>query len=241
MNASTTQTTNNNTGIGDRSLTNNLASNNTALGRYSGFNNTTGTFNTYVGTQSGEAMSTGSNNVIIGKYSGNMSGLDIRTSSNNIVLSDGDGSVRYHSVSNNDTRFHRQVSSKLVTYAKSVSISASSTTDLITFTQDAYAMMLMGKLHIMFVDASYVNGNISIIGNLAAHTSDNLASLLKNYNVVDTAKVQNGSISFTTAAVATKTTGSRNGVLKIQATTDSGTAGTAFIIFEGHDDGFAIS
>jgi hypothetical protein len=41
-------------------------------------------------------MSSGSKNVIIGKYSGNMSGLDMRTLSNNVVLSDGDGNILYH-------------------------------------------------------------------------------------------------------------------------------------------------
>jgi len=39
-------------------------------------------------------MTTGSNNVIIGGYSGNMGGLDIRTSSNFVVLSDGSGNIR---------------------------------------------------------------------------------------------------------------------------------------------------
>jgi hypothetical protein len=36
-------------------------------------------------------MTTGSKNTILGGYNGNQGGLDIRTSSNNIVLSDGDG------------------------------------------------------------------------------------------------------------------------------------------------------
>ena len=36
-------------------------------------------------------MTTGSNNSILGAYNGNQDSLDIRTSSNNIVLSDGDG------------------------------------------------------------------------------------------------------------------------------------------------------
>jgi hypothetical protein len=39
-------------------------------------------------------MTTGSKNTIIGGFGGNQSGLDIRTSSNNIVLSDGDGNPR---------------------------------------------------------------------------------------------------------------------------------------------------
>jgi hypothetical protein len=39
-------------------------------------------------------MTTGSKNTIIGSYSGNQGGLDIRTLSNYIVLSDGDGNPR---------------------------------------------------------------------------------------------------------------------------------------------------
>jgi len=39
-------------------------------------------------------MTTGSKNVILGSYDGNGGGLDIRTASNNIVLSDGDGNPR---------------------------------------------------------------------------------------------------------------------------------------------------
>jgi hypothetical protein len=41
-----------------------------------------------------EAITTGSKNTILGRYNGNQGGLDIRTSSNNIVLSDGDGNPR---------------------------------------------------------------------------------------------------------------------------------------------------
>ena len=77
---------------------------NTFVGWQAGYNST-GDGNTFVGaryitsgTGSGSAMTTGSKNTILGAYSGNQGGLDIRTSSNNIVLSDGDGNPRayYH-------------------------------------------------------------------------------------------------------------------------------------------------
>ena len=74
---------------------------NTFIGGSAGYNTTTGSYNTYVGSLNsansrgaGTAMTTGSNNVIIGNYDGNYVGIDIRTSSNNIVLSDGDGAPR---------------------------------------------------------------------------------------------------------------------------------------------------
>jgi hypothetical protein len=97
-----------NTAIGDSALlSNTTASNSTAVGfaagytstgqrnaffgSEAGYSNTTGESNTYIGRQSGYSMTTGTNNTIIGKFSGNQGGLDIRTLSNKIVLSDGDG------------------------------------------------------------------------------------------------------------------------------------------------------
>jgi hypothetical protein len=56
---------------------------------------TTGNNNSFFGAGAGYYVSSGSKNTIIGTYTGNQGGLDIRTSSNNIVLSDGDGNPRY--------------------------------------------------------------------------------------------------------------------------------------------------
>jgi len=70
--------------------------NNTLVG-YGAGNASTGVNNTFVGAYnstygaSGGDMTTGSKNTIIGTYTGNLYGLDIRTLSNRIVLSDGDG------------------------------------------------------------------------------------------------------------------------------------------------------
>ena len=59
-----------------------------------GYNQTSGTANTYVGEAAGFSMTTGSKNSILGRFGGNQGGLDIRTASNYIVLSDGDGNPR---------------------------------------------------------------------------------------------------------------------------------------------------
>ena len=109
---SNTATGSNNTAIGYSALNSNTtASNNTAvgyqagystiggndntyLGRVAGYNNTTGTFNTFVGDGAGYFVSSGGKNSILGSYNGNQGGLDIRTASNYIVLSDGDGNPR---------------------------------------------------------------------------------------------------------------------------------------------------
>jgi len=105
-------TASNNTAVGFSALTSNTtASSSTALGYaagyYStgerntfigegcGFNVTTGTRNTFIGQDSGVNVTTGTKNTILGRYNGNQGGLDIRTSSNNIVLSDGDGNPRF--------------------------------------------------------------------------------------------------------------------------------------------------
>jgi len=98
----------NNTSLGYFSLyTNTTGLNNTVIGSLAGdagtFNystiigsraggaQTSGDQNTYVGEEAGGAMTTGSRNTLIGRFGGNSGGLDIRTASNNIVLSDGDG------------------------------------------------------------------------------------------------------------------------------------------------------
>jgi hypothetical protein len=68
---------------------------NTFVGYRAGYSQSTdGLYNTYVGLFSGNLITTGSKNTIIGGYNGNQGGLDIRTASNYIVLSDGDGNPR---------------------------------------------------------------------------------------------------------------------------------------------------
>ena len=76
-------------------FSNNTAGNtfNTFVGYFSGYN-TTGASNTFLGEESGQAITSGARNTIIGRFNGNQGGLDIRTSSNYIVLSDGDGNPR---------------------------------------------------------------------------------------------------------------------------------------------------
>jgi hypothetical protein len=66
----------------------------THLGWQAGYFATTGQFNTFLGIQSGYYVTTGAKNTILGCYNGNQGGLDIRTASNYIVLSDGDGNPR---------------------------------------------------------------------------------------------------------------------------------------------------
>ena len=105
-----------NTAVGREALgANTTASYNTAVGYQAGYTQTTdlgntfigyaagqvankasGTYaqNTFIGMTSGSLVTTGIKNVILGSYNGNQGGLDIRTASNYIVLSDGDGNPR---------------------------------------------------------------------------------------------------------------------------------------------------
>lgn len=81
-----------NTAVGHFSLQQNtIGYSNTAIGKSALSGNTTGFFNTALGMSSGISITTGSYNTIVGNYSGNQYDLDIRTSNNNIVLSDGIG------------------------------------------------------------------------------------------------------------------------------------------------------
>jgi hypothetical protein len=112
----------NNTAVGTAALAaNTTGDKNVALGDIAGYSNTIGTSNVFIGNGAGYSttgsgntfvggstsgayypagylVTSGANNTIIGGYNGNEGGLDIRTSSNNIVLSDGEGNPRayYH-------------------------------------------------------------------------------------------------------------------------------------------------
>ena len=80
-----------NTFIGSYAGMDNTANYSTSVGDAAGSSATSGGYNTFIGQQAGNAVSTGSKNTVIGRYNGNQGGLDIRTSNNNLILSDGDG------------------------------------------------------------------------------------------------------------------------------------------------------
>jgi hypothetical protein len=93
--ALTTATVGYGTAVGFRAgLSTTTGIQNVFIGSDAGGLNTTGTRNTFVGPDAGYYVTTGSANTIIGKFNGNQGGLDIRTASNHIVLSDGDGNPR---------------------------------------------------------------------------------------------------------------------------------------------------
>ena len=79
----------NNVAVGYGTLNLSLGSYNVAVGSNSLGNNTTGYQNTAVGPQAGLSITTGANNTIIGAYAGTAA------MSNNIILADGAGNIRY--------------------------------------------------------------------------------------------------------------------------------------------------
>jgi trimeric autotransporter adhesin len=88
-------TASNNTAVGYQAgYSGTTSAANTLIGKQAGYSLTTANGNTFIGADSGDTVTTGQNNTIIGRYNGNQGGLDIRTSSNNIVLSEGDGNPR---------------------------------------------------------------------------------------------------------------------------------------------------
>lgn len=77
---------------------------NAAIGYSAGQYLETGSHNTFIGSDAGKNISSGSGNTILGTFNGNELGLDIRTTDNNIVLSDGAGNPRVHVDTNGITK-----------------------------------------------------------------------------------------------------------------------------------------
>ena len=76
-------------------------STNSWIGAGAGNALTSGSSNTFLGVNSGNAITTGGQNSILGAFTGNSGGLDIRTLSNRVVLSDGGANIRaYHNGTN---------------------------------------------------------------------------------------------------------------------------------------------
>ena len=84
----------NNTVVGQAAGNVNTGGSNSFFGRGAGNLNTSGSVNSFFGFSSGSAVTTGASNVIIGGYSGSAAPISA-TGSNYIVLSDGDGVLRY--------------------------------------------------------------------------------------------------------------------------------------------------
>jgi len=153
---------------------------NTFIGNGSGYQVTTGTRNTFIGVGGtvdwvGGAITTGSKNTIIGGYNGNQNGLDIRTSSNNIVLSDGDGNpVLWGRTSG--THIYSSITSAATAFVSAIN-STNASSQIIRGANSAANINDVGAT----VFVVFGNGNVQNTNNSYAGISD----LKLKENIVD--------------------------------------------------------
>jgi hypothetical protein len=94
---------------------------NIGIGELSYYDTTTGQYNIGIGERAGQKVSTGSYNVILGAYDGNSVNLDIRTSSNNVVIADGEGNIRQYINSSGNVGIKTTVVTEALTVAGIIS------------------------------------------------------------------------------------------------------------------------
>jgi len=111
-----------NIAIGDQVLVtlNGGQGRNIGIGELSYYDTTTGQYNIGVGVRAGQKITTGSYNVILGGYDG-QTGLDIRTSSNNVVIADGEGNIRQYINSSGNVGIKTTVATEALTVSGVVS------------------------------------------------------------------------------------------------------------------------
>jgi len=114
-----------NIAIGDQVLTSlsGGSGRNIGIGELSYYDTTSGQYNIGIGIQAGQKITSGSYNVILGGYNG-QTGLDLRTSSNNVVLSDGQGNIRQYIDSSGNVGIKTTVVTEALTVAGIVSASS---------------------------------------------------------------------------------------------------------------------
>jgi len=93
---------------------------NIGIGELSYYDTTSGSYNIGVGINAGQKITTGSYNVIIGGYNG-QTGLDLRTSSNNVVIADGQGNIRQYIDSSGNVGIKTTTASEALTVSGIVS------------------------------------------------------------------------------------------------------------------------
>jgi len=160
---------------------------NVLVGKNSGPVLTTGTKNTFIGADAGEQVTTGSNNTILGRYNGNGGGLDIRTSDNNIVLSDGDGNPRLRIDANGDLLIGNSVSAS--NGVLSVNHSSKGTSDVLArFLGNASKSLLIRG------DGDAENTNNSYGGISDVTLKENIAHANSQWNDIKALQVRNYSM-----------------------------------------------
>jgi hypothetical protein len=147
---------------------------NTCLGTYAGYSLTTGVSNTFVGFENtgefgaGHLVTTGSRNTFIGGYNGNEGGLDLRTSDNNIVLSDGDGNVPFFTNSESISTIFSRTANKNTLHILSATSSGTVYNLIRAFSNSTN--VAGGSATVKFLVQT--NGNVQNVNNSYAGISD---------------------------------------------------------------------
>ena len=153
--------------VGNSTVSLNTGNSNTAIGDASLNVVSSGSKNVALGKSSGSLITTGSSNVIIGSFTGTTGEsptpvYDIRTSSNNIVISDGDGNIRQTFDASGAATFSGALSGTSATFSGLVSLGGATATNPLSIrTKD-------GESYIRFLNAdgsSYGDFERSITGS----------------------------------------------------------------------------
>ena len=226
-----------NIAIGDQVLysLNSGQGRNIGIGELSYYDTTSGQYNIGLGIQAGQKITTGNYNVILGGYDG-QTGLDIRTTSNNVVIADGQGNIRQYINSSGNVG----IKTTVITEALTVSGIVSAT----SFYGTLNAGQLTGTLPA--IDGSALigvvgsGGGIIIQGNGTPVGTAGTINFGSNINVTFASGIAtvsgNGLATYanvagiatyaTTAGVST-TSGTANYATTAGVSTTSGTAGYA--------------
>jgi hypothetical protein len=141
---------------------NSTGNNNTVLGSQALISNISGSNNTVVGYASGSAITSGSKNTIIGGYTGNNGGLDIRTASNHIVLSDGDGNPR--GIFDGSGNFLVNTTSQILSGKTSIAWNANSYNGIVLSETDNVS----GTTFMIFAEGTTICGGVYRVGATSA-------------------------------------------------------------------------
>ena len=186
------------TAIGHNALaTNTTSSYNTAVG-HDALATATGTYNTAIGPRnSGDQITTGTKNTIIGDFNGNQGGLDIRTADNNIVISDGDGNPRQFTLSGGTTTWTTNISdSDRATATGSHAIHSDITSNVALFVENSSATPY--GVFIDFSDASPDNNSNYFLkcedsadtGRLIIYSSGDVVNHDNDYGAISDIKLK---------------------------------------------------
>jgi hypothetical protein len=167
----------------------------TFLGQTAGYS-TTGISNTFVGQQAGALITSGAKNTIIGRYDGNQGGLDIRTASNYIVLSDGDGNPRGIFDGSGNFLVNTTSTSRATNGTKIIAGGSDDASIIVTNARSSGGSpieinrQVSDGVLIAFYQAETLEGNISVSGTTVSYNGGHLARYAQTVGAKDESLVK---------------------------------------------------